>query len=694
MTTRDQTDCPSDALFHQECAHRARSRPVTEALVSPLLDLNRSSPVNPITADQVRDARLVLSTRDRMLAGDGTTMADVLALQRTVVERFLAERRAFFGPEECAPLPEADVLAREGRDVFIVIKFMDEAPHIAATLLSLLEQKDVDPGRVVVLGVDNNSTDGSDKIFQRIAAEHTTRMRLVYLNQSTPGAGNAARLGVDRSIATVLAMCEADGDFSRLQTAVVGVSDGDTVYSPHLLRESLRIFDACPDVDAVMPFLTYKFAAALRMFQDYVPSPSVLPAVTEPGAVPAVHVDVDLSDATAFSALPRWRRRLVAPDTIELGRGVDGPTVEVPLTQREPGGRRYGVCRDRRGAAAVVFEDRTLLLERAPVSGYDAALVFLENGGIRPDEKWRWHSLIGHDLFLYWAFVGMGIPEEAIFPDTSDALKMIRVWSFAIGGQHQLRRADLRIATGSDYQSGRVLQVVGNVVRLGPAEASAETEIDRLIKMVCNFVRRQRVFYGETRGGGLDRATGLYVHMTRIQSDIEAELRGYPDSVFEEIVFPERVIFPLRWMLQNLVRFAVHGGPAEARIVREQVLPTIFTGDVTELADRWFGPQSLGEPAPHHVEADRAEKAAEQIIGQYHGDLMRFYVRTLESFFAAHHVPVECHRWLLDGVSESRNAINEPQSKVHPAAVWDGNEFDIDVDRGQVVRMRGSVHSG
>ncbi len=101
----------------------------------------------------------------------------------------------------------------------------------------------------------------------------------------------------------------------------------------------------------------------------------------------------------------------------------------VPLAHVDEYGRRFGVIRDPAGRFGYVFSDRTLTLAEAPVSGFDAALVFLENGAVRRDEKWRWHSVIGHDLFLYWAFAGMALPEAMVFPDTSDALKTFRVWS-------------------------------------------------------------------------------------------------------------------------------------------------------------------------------------------------------------------------------------------------------------------------
>lgn len=682
--------------YHRLWTESNRRQPPRTATDSPLLALGRSSDVDPLLPEQVVDARSVLLARSELVdgpcaesAGGGRAelLADVLAGQRRIVERFLRGRRGRFGPDQSRPLGDLDALVREGRDIFVVVKFMDEAPHLAATLHSLIHQDGVDLRRLVVVAVDNNSTDGSDAIVKSVAAQNPGPARIVYLNQPMPGAGNAARLGVDTCIATVYEMCRADGRWERLQTATIAVSDGDTVYHPATLDTIASILDDCPAVDGVMPFLTYKFTAALRLFREY------RPALAEPmrrcaESLEPTRVPVDLSTVRAHDELPRGLRRRTSRGMVLATAG--GATVTVPLTGQDAWGRRFGLLVDGEGHLAYLFEDRTLVLDLAPVSGFDGALVFLENGGVRRDEKWRWHTLVGHDLFLLWSFAGMGLPETMIFPDTSDALKTFRVWSFAIGGQHQLRRPGLRIATGSDYQSGRVLQAVGCCVRLGPAEVFAETETDRLIKMIRNFVNRQSVFYGETRSAALERATGLYVHMTRIQGEIEQEMRGYDDAVFEHTAFPERVLFPLRWMFQNAVRFYAHGRK-QRRIVRERVLRRVFPAATADRIERELltaGTLQELAAAPFSEKQVLAERVAEQIIGRHYREIMRFYVDTLRDFFTAHGVPPECYGWLLDGLEESRNAVVERPVPVDPAAVWSGSEFDIDVARGQVVRLR------
>jgi hypothetical protein len=171
----------SSAPYHRAWSEQLRNQPPETALNSPLLALHTSSDVDPVLPEQITDAREVLKLRDAALAQgaapDSTPWQQIRQVQRRVVERFLAGRRAHFGPEQCAPLPGSEDLAREGRDVFLVIKYMDEEPHLAATLHSLLSQRGVDPGRLVIVAVDNNSSDGSDRIAQEIAESPGTPVR-------------------------------------------------------------------------------------------------------------------------------------------------------------------------------------------------------------------------------------------------------------------------------------------------------------------------------------------------------------------------------------------------------------------------------------------------------------------------------------------------------------------------------------
>jgi hypothetical protein len=703
-------------VVHDLWTRRRQHEPPETALGSPLLALHASSDVDPVLPEQIADARSLLRALRSTVAGpraqtrpgpgrgpvgqggpvgQAGPAESADELRRRIVARFLSGRRGHFGSGQCAPLDEVELFVAEGRDVFVVVKFMDEAPHLAATLHSLLGQRGVDPGRVVIVAADNNSTDGSDRVVAEVSKRNRTAVRVVHLNQSTPGAGNTARLGVDRCIATVYRMCELDGDWSRLHHAVIGVSDGDTVYHPRLLGELLRIFDTEPATEAVMPFLTYKLTAATRLFAGHLPAdPAQLAAAA--GAGPATATEVDLTDAAAFTRFPRHERRHERRrdgDGVMLLGGWGGPPLRVQLRHVDHHGRRFGVLRDPAGRLGFVLGDRTLVLAEAPATGDDTTLVFLENGGVRPEEKWRWHALIGHELFLRWLFAGNGVPVEMVYPDTSDALKLVRAWAFAIGGQHQLRRPGLRIVTGSDYQSGRVVQAAGGTVRLAPADAYAETEIDRLAKMVRNLARDQSVFYGALRSSALERASGLYVHMTRIQPAVEQEVRTYPDSFFQDVVFPERVLLSLRWVLQNALRLAAHGTPLARKLVRERVLARAFAHPGT-VEQRWFGEERLralraASPDEH---VDLAEAMADGLIAERHRELMHWYTSTLRDYFHHQRVPQECYEWLLTGVEHARNAVTERPAPVDPSIVWDGAEFALDLTRGQAVAMRVEPH--
>ncbi|UXY14138.1 glycosyltransferase family 2 protein [Chitiniphilus purpureus] len=661
------------------------------ALNSRLLELMHTSNVNKIAPQQLADAQQVLALREALLArGDAGSDADwgeITALQRGIIERHLAARAEFYGADQVLPFDDAATLAREGRDTFLIIKFMDEAPHIRATLASLLTQTRVDLGRVVIVAVDNNSTDGSDRIIQETVAEIASKARVIYVNQPVPGGGSAARYGTDRSMATLYRMCELDQNWQRLQTARLAVTDGDTVYHHEVVHALCELFDQEPGVDGVMPFLIYKLTAALRFFRGYRPLDENALAEIARTTIP-VAVQTCLSNTDGQRSYPHTGRR--RDGDAMLLQHVDGSTVRVPLDCTAPDGRRFGVLQDPDGALAFAFEDRYLVLHRAPVSGFDAALVCLENQGIGKDEQWKWHTAIGHDLFLLWMFQQGGVPEEIVAPDTSDALKMFRCWAFAIGGQHQLSRPGLKIVTGTDYQSGRVLQSVGCLTVLGTAGAWAETEVDRLAKMVRNFANEQSVFYGETRSRGLDRASGLYLHMTRIQGKVEQEIRDYPDHFFRDIAFPERVVFPLRWLLQNAIcAYAADDAALRGQLEQQLFVPMFGAARFAALRAAVLHDTALAQlrPLPLDPKRDQAEELAEALIMDAYPEIMQFYARTVAACLDAHGVPQADYAWLFDGIEQGRNALKEARPRVDPAAVWQGSEFVIDQARGQVVQM-------
>ncbi|CAH2934349.1 MAG: hypothetical protein CPSOU_6532 [uncultured Paraburkholderia sp.] len=649
-----------------------RVRPPGGVLQGSLLSLMHTSSVNKIPAEHIALAQQILIEREELLDCpvplDDSRWRRIWFLQRQLVQDHLRMRGEYYGLDQVAPLPDAADLAAERRDVFIVVKFMDEEPHIDATMFSILSQS-MALSRVVLLMVDNNSTDRSAEVVQQRIERNMTAPRIYYLNQAVPGGGSAARLGTDRALATVLRMSEIDEDWSRLQRATMAVSDGDTVYETGVLKEIDRLMAAQDGVDGVMPFLIYKLTAALRFFREY----SELDARFDADALNGVAVkDVNftLASMSAYSRLPRRER-------------TSGECSAAPSGA-------YTLLRDAEGNRAKLFPDGQLLLEKLPVSGDDRALIYLEKSYIGADEKWKWHALIGHDLFLRHLFTDCGFIEDGVLPDTSDALKTFRCWSYAIGGQHQLSKPGLKIVTGTDYQSGRVLQAVGCRVVLGDARHYAETETDRLAKMIRNFHLTKNIFYGDVRAAAIERASGLYLHMTRIQDQVETEIRAYPDAFYEHIVFPEGIVFPLRWIIKNtLVFMALSDQDDRASLMRQVFRQITGSENVEHMLEEILGRDALSILAAmeHEVRDNAAERMAEQIIVACHHQIMHFYVATLTSYFATQGAPEDLYGWLLKGVERCECALNRKVEPIHLAQAWGGSEFVIDEQRGQVTKL-------
>lgn len=676
--------------------YQNRERPVSDCLNSELLSLAYSSDVPNPDARQFERAQQALAYRKSALK-EGWTVADeseakeeYIRLCREIVDEHLAAHEAHFGFEQCAPYEDINELAHEGRDIFLIIKFMDEERHIRSTIESLLTQQDVDLSRVVLIGVDNMSIDSSGETFCQLRDTNTSPVHMIYCQQPTSGGGSAARLGVDRSIATVREIARLTGDWNILHRARIAVSDGDTIYHPRLLADSTRIFDEHPDVDGVMPFLTYKLTACLRLFDGWQErDQAALLENVQTRQKDFVAVQSSLDTQLAHEDFPRSRRQ-VFEDGIALWSNVQCETIKVSFVGVSKTGERFGVLVDPKGNHALVFEDRFLSLNRAPMAGYDSALVYLENGRVKPDEVWRWHSLIGHDLFLLWCFNGMGFSKDLILPDTSDALKSFRVWAFAVGGQHQLSRPGTARVTGTDYQSGRVLQSYGARTVLGASQAHSETEIDRLAKMIRNFANEQSVFYGNTRSGSLERASGLYLHMSRIQDEIEAEVKGYSEELYKGVVFPERILFPLRWMLQNYICAYFCADETDRELVLSESLDIFFSRQTCKAIcnDVLHPAESAGmEDQQFETIKSRAEELAEDIIRDNWVELMGFYETTLRDFFDSEGIGCDVYDPLLKPITGCRNSLEEERPFIDVNEVWSPERFSIDYGRGQVLEV-------
>ena len=675
-----------------------RVRSIEKIMSSELLSLAFTSDVNDPNPKQFLSAQQALKERERALASgwDGRTFDKAkryLSVCENIVKTHLEERSFYFGKEQCVPFDEYALLAKEGRDIFIIIKFIDEEPHIQSTIDSLLSQAGCDHERIVIIGVDNMSTDRSGQIFREMQNRNTTPIRMIYEQQPTPGGGNAARLGVDKCIATIFAMSQLTGDKTLLHRAYICVSDGDTVYHPSLVADAQNTFDNHQDVDGIMPFLTYKFSACLRLFDSYVQKkPEDLEKLVACKESNFVKTTVSLRAFDAHKLLPRQSREVCIVNQISgmQLKTIDGQTFFVPFIAQTDGNEKFGVFLDQDGNRAYIFENRHLILEKAPYSGFENTLVFLENSAIGSDNVWRWHGLIGHDIFLLWAFAEMGLSENLILPDTSDALKGFRAWAFAVGGQHQLSRPGIKRVTGTDYQSGRVLQSFGARTILGSSHCHSETEIDRLAKMVRNFAHKQAVFYGNTRAESIDRASGLYLHMTKIQDKIEAEVRGYPEQFYKEVVFPERIIFPFRWMIQNFIcSYAMAENGDRENIYNSSFKVILSTDTWREICDSILTDDAILDLINSEYESLRkkAEKIAEKIIETYWKELISFYSLTLRSFFFHHEVASEYYDFLLEALSSCRNGILDDRPEVNVNNVWANKEFEIDEEKGQVSEM-------
>lgn len=682
--------------------HMNASRPVSEMLDSELVSLAYTSDVPDPDPKQFELAKKAIFARALLIKQEidpskenSEDSEGFYLICREIVDSHLESRKSYFGPSQCEPLPDVEELTKDNRDIFIVIKFMDEAPHIKATIQSLLNQKNINHRRIVIVAADNMSKDGSSEIVKELIRENSTEIKMFYIQQETPGGGSTARYGVDRCLATIAEMCETDGDYSRLQRARIAVSDGDTVYHPNLVADSAQTLDRYQEVDGVMPFLLYKITACHRFFKRYVARrPAQLNSFIDNNKEKIVVFPYSLANSEDLRRFPRAARRVLSEagqPGVMLGVDLNNDSLFVPFVASIDSGLRFGVAEDENGNRAYVFEDRTITLEQAAVSGDETALISLENNVINKDEKWKWHALIGHDLFLTWSFQKMGLSEELILPDTSDALKIFRAWSFAVGGQHQLSRPNMERVTGTDYQSGRVIQSFGGQTVLGSSKAYTETEVDRLAKMIRNFANDQSVFYGHTRSRGLERASGLYLHMTSIQDQVEAEVSDYGDSFYEQIAFPERIIFPFRWMLQNFIGYYARANASDRETVANKSFKVIFDEST------WTSIQLLIvtndellklNRLPFEKFRERCEELSEDILIMFWKPMMEFYTRTLTSYFDDHHLEAHLYDWLLTDLTTCRNALSENRPDIDPNEVWASPEFVIDHERGQVLNIK------
>jgi len=97
--------------------------------------------------------------------------------------------------------------------ISVVISAKNEAAHVEACLRSLLAQKLVH-GSFEILFVDNNSTDNTFKIAQKIAKEASSKKQIKVLKEKKPGSPCARNRGAKESQGEILVFTDADCTFT------------------------------------------------------------------------------------------------------------------------------------------------------------------------------------------------------------------------------------------------------------------------------------------------------------------------------------------------------------------------------------------------------------------------------------------------------------------------------------------------
>jgi cellulose synthase/poly-beta-1,6-N-acetylglucosamine synthase-like glycosyltransferase len=123
-------------------------------------------------------------------------------------------------------LPQYNVSPLSTPSLTVIVPARDEAPNIAATLQSLLNQ---DYPNLQILAVDDRSTDQTGPLIDTLAAQHPTRLRAIHITELPEG-----WLGKTHAIALA-----ARHAIALYHPDYLLFTDADVLFEPTILRRSV-----------------------------------------------------------------------------------------------------------------------------------------------------------------------------------------------------------------------------------------------------------------------------------------------------------------------------------------------------------------------------------------------------------------------------------------------------------------------
>lgn len=189
----------------------------------------------------------------------------ITTLQAGIVTDYLTERTKIFGEEQTKPLGSQEEFSDV--DTYVVVKLYNEKERIGKAVDSLLNQKNFDLKRLAIVVVNSNSTDKSAEIVDDIIQTNETGAKILRVNQSTYGAGNAARVGSDRALATLAQMSDEKPDL--LNNGIICVVDGDSDFNENYLSSVTNAFLQRQTSESIVPLFSFSQNSQLSLFENY-----------------------------------------------------------------------------------------------------------------------------------------------------------------------------------------------------------------------------------------------------------------------------------------------------------------------------------------------------------------------------------------------------------------------------------------